>query len=332
MKSWKKRKALCRILICLLAAGTMLVASTVSADTDTKQKAETKQTAESGAKKVEKEVKSETREQAGKKRDTIIKEAVSALEQTKNAIEALKKKDKKAALDALAAVTGKLDIVIARDPKLANAPIDVRVETYDLIGTVDTIKKSVKIARDLLGDGEVQQAREILSGMASEIDFLVTSIPLASYSAGIKDVAKLVDEEKYEEATEALYELLSTLVITKHVIPLPILRAEEMLKKAEELAAVEKRTEEQDKKIDELLADIKVQIEMAEALGYGDKKEYKKFYKQIKEIKKKTDGGIFGKGDTDLLKNSLKKFKEKIFGKKDSDAASNSDKKESDKK
>ncbi len=307
MKKMKKHVPLYRTLICLLAAGAMLFSTTVTAETGAAK------TSTVSKVKVAKEVQSNTRKEAGKKRKTIIKEAVTALTQTRKAIEALDKKDKQAALDALAMVTGKLDIVIAREPDLANAPIDVRVETYDLISSVDTIKKTVKTAKELLDDGKVQQAREILAGMVSEIDFLVTSIPLATYSDGIKSVAGLVDEERYEEAGEALYELLSTLVITKNIIPLPILRAEEMLKKADELASTEKRTEEQNKELETLLTGVSNQIEMAEALGYGDKKEYKGFYRQLKEIKKKTADNRFGRF-MDELKTSLKTFKQKIFG------------------
>jgi len=303
-----ERKKIRQTMICLLAAGAMLFTGTAMAKTGA-NKAQA-----AGTAKVSKEVKSKTREAAGKKRATVIKEAVTALAQTKKAIAALDKKNKQQALDALATVTGKLDIVIAREPDLANAPIDVRVETYDLISSVGTIKKVVKTAEDLLDDGEVQQAREILMGLISEMDIIVTSLPLASYSAGIKAVAKLVDEEKYQEAKESLYDLLSTLVITKNVIPLPILRAETMLKKAEKLAAQEKRTEEQNKQLATLLSNTRTQLEMAEALGYGSKKEYKTFYKELKEIEKKTEGGKFGKGFTDKLKNALTKFKEKISG------------------
>ncbi len=302
-----ERKKIRQTMICLLAAGAMLFTTTAMAQTDTNK------TQAAGTAKVSKEVKSKTREAATKKRATVIKEAVTALTQTKKAIEALDKKDKQKALDALAVVSGKLDIVIAREPDMANAPIDVRIETYDLISSVDTIKKAVKTSKKLLDDGEVQQAREILMGLTSEIDVIVTSLPLASYSNGIKAVAKLVDEEKYQEAKESLYDLLSTLVITKNVIPLPILRAEEMLKKAEKLAAQKNRTEEQNKQLASLFSDTKIQLEMAEALGYGTKKDYKTFYKQLKEIEKKTEGGKFGKGFTEKLKNSLKKFKEKIF-------------------
>lgn len=293
-------------LVCLLAGGALLLCGPVLAAEKNGSAAKPRTT-------VEKEVKASSGKEAGKKRETIVKEAVAALEQTKKAMEAIDKKNRKEALDALALVTGKLEIVLAREPDLANAPIDVRVEHYDLYATVNAIKDAVKRARNLLGDGEVQQARAILSGLASEIDIVVTSLPLASYAEGIKDVARLVGDEKYQEASVALEELLSTLVVTRHIIPLPILRAEELLKKADKLAETENRSAKQNKELETLLDNARDQIRMAEVLGYGDKKEYKTFYRQIKEIKKKTHGGGFGKGFIDDLKKSLHDFKAKIF-------------------
>lgn len=308
-KPMNTHKTTTRTLLCLLTAGCLLFAGVAPASTQKNSSSDGQD-----KNKVEQQVKSCTRQEEGKQRDTIVKEAVTALAEIKHAVSALEKKNKQEALDALAEVTGKLDIIIAREPGLANAPIDVRVETYDLVSTVDAVKKNIKTARNLLDDGEVQKARIMLSGMASEINFVVTSIPLAAYSDGIKAIAKLVDEEQYEKAAADLYDLLSILVISKNVMPLPILRAEELLKKAEELAETKDRTEEQNNSLKTLLDDTRTQLEMAEVLGYGDRKEYKEFYRQIKEIRKKTENSHFGKGFMDSLKNSLTSFKAKIFG------------------
>ncbi|HFQ89055.1 MAG TPA: YfdX family protein [Desulfobulbus sp.] len=304
----KRLTSLHRAMVCLVTALALLLAGPAMA---------TEKAGDTAAGKartpVEKEVRSSSNRQVSKERAAIIKEAVDALAQTRKALDAIEKKKKQQALDALATVTGKLEIVLAREPALANAPIDVRVEQYDLYATVDAINKAVNKARDLLGDGRVQQARMILSGLASEIDIVVTSIPLASYTNGIKAVARLVGNDKYQEASDALYGLLSTLVVTRNIIPLPILRAEELLKKADKLAETKGRSDKQNKELASLLDGARDQIRMAEALGYGDRKEYKDFYRQIKEIRKKTQGGRFGKGFFDKLKKSLHDFREKIF-------------------
>ena len=251
-----------------------------------------------------------------KSRETIIKEAVMALTETKKAIDYLDKKDKQKALDSLAMVVGKLDLILARQPGLALAPVDVHLETYDIYASISEIKKAVKKSKILLDEGNVQAAREILSSLASEIDVVITSLPLATYPQAIKKIAKLVDKGKLQEAKYALYDLLNTLVITRHVIPLPILRAEELLKQAEKLTEKKDRSNKDNKELNTLLSQAKKQLQMAEILGYGDKKDYEEFYLQISKIEKQTKHNKYGKGFFDELKESLTKFKNKIFNKK----------------
>ncbi len=304
----KKYNRCSRAFICLVAATGLLIGNAALATGEAATTDVTK-----GSVKVEKQVKDTTRSNTEKQRESIVKEAVTALEQTQKAIDALAKKNKKEALDALALVTGKLEIVLAREPELASAPIHVQVERFDLYASVEIVRAAVKEASDMLDNGEVQRARRLLAGLTSEIDFVVTALPLQAYADGIKAVAKLVDQEKYEEASLGLYDLLSTLVVTRSIIPLPILRAEELIKQADELASKEGRSEEENTELSALLDNAKSQIEMAEALGYGDKKSYKEFYRQIKEIRKKTRNSGFGTGFMKELKDSLTKFKEKIF-------------------
>ncbi len=308
-----KEKMVSSILVLLLAAGSLFVGSSVLASQNTKNIGE-KMESMDGKDQVSIEVRNRTQQEASQKRDSIIVEAVTALEHTQKAIDALKQKKKLEALDALAIITGKLDIVIAREPDMANAPIAVRVEEFDLYATPEDVKKAVKLAKGLLGDGEVQQARAILGNLVSEVNITVTSLPLKAYADGIKAVAELVDDEKFTLAENALYDLLSTTVISNHTLPLPILRAEELIKKAEVLAETEGRSDDQNRELTALLDNAVVQLDMAEALGYGNKKDYKTFKRHIKEIRDKTKDGKFGKGFMDKLKGALKEAKETIFG------------------
>ncbi len=52
---------------------------------------------------------------------------------------------------------------------------------------------------------------------------------------------------------------------------------------------------------------------MAEALGYGNKKDYKDFYAEINEIEKKTQGGRSGKGFFSKVKEYLSDFRRSMF-------------------
>src|SRR5215217_1049677 len=168
------------------------------------------------------------RSQAGnvmsRQRKTVIVEAASALVQTKDALRALDLKKPNEAVAALERASGKLNIVLARDPNLALAPIDVNITTYDVYTTLDAINKAREQAEDYLDAGEVQNARALLSDLASEIVVSVVNIPLKTYPDAIAAAVPLIDRGKINEAKAKLEAALSTLVTIDHVIPLPLLR------------------------------------------------------------------------------------------------------------
>lgn len=245
-------------------------------------------------------------DKAAQQRKKIIAEAQAALAETEKALEALESKNTDEALKALEVATGKLELILARDPALALAPVNVEVVTYDVLADLDTVKAVIKKAEDYLEDGEIQKARPLVANLASEIVVRTTSIPLATYPDAIKAITPLIDDGKIEEAKTQLQTALNTLVVTTDdVIPLPVLRAKELLNKAETLAENDKRTDKDNETLTGLLKDARTQLKMAELLGYGDKKSFKPMYEQLDEIKEKSAGGKGGKGWFDKIKKQL---------------------------
>jgi len=266
-----------------------------------------------GREAVEKKARKKGAEKADVQRQKILKEAVAALRETQNAIGALDKGDKAAALAALEKVGGKLEIVLARAPDLALAPVDVTTQTLDIYADVKAVRKAVDEAVKLLKKGRVQDARALVSGLASEIIIEVVNIPLATYPDAIKAVVPLIEAGKVKEAKAALVAALNTLVITRHIIPLPILRVEQMLQRAEALAEKKKRTEAEQKELDAILKAARTELEFAEARGYGKEGDFKPFYEQLDRIAEKTKGGKYGKGFFDELKKALAEFRARLF-------------------
>ena len=261
------------------------------------------------SKSVDPAVESELERMAAEKRAALLQDAQSALEETRNALAALDKGDSKSALAALERVTGKLDLVVARDSKMALAPVRVDTTIFDLYTTLDTIKTVVSQAKDDLSGNRVQHARHLVSDLASEADFHVTKIPLATYPAMIRAVAPLIDAGKIEEAKAALYSALNTLVVETYIVPLPKVRAEAMIAAADRLARQKDRNQEDNSKLSALLGATRHEIQLAETLGYGTKDSYRTLYTQMDEIEKKTENGQSGKGIFEKLRNSLKSFK-----------------------
>jgi YfdX protein len=284
---------------------------------------------------VESDVASQGQKELATKRKALVQEAITALSETKKALKALEDSRPKDALTALAEVTGQLEIILSRDPHLAFVPIDVEVTSHDIYADLDAITNAKDRAEEFLENGDVQQARMLLSGLASELVMNTISLPLATYPDAIKAVVPLIDQGKIEEAKEGLQAALQTVVVTNTlVVPLPILRAEALLKQADELAQKMEHPEEKDESMigeadtanqsqnpaahkEQILAELenaRKQLQMAEALGYGIKKDrYQEFEKNIKTLETKVHGKESTTGVFASLKQSLSQFKQFLF-------------------
>lgn len=254
---------------------------------------------------AEKKVEQNTQNQAAEKKQKLLQEATAAIRETEKALQSLKDNKKVDALSALERATGKLELILVRDPKLGLAPSAVSTAFFDLQTDLETAKKLRKQAEDYLEDGQVQQARQILGTFASEKVISVTNIPLATYPAAIKQAARLVDENKLEEAKRVLQTALNTLVIQNTIIPLPVAISEELLKDAETLAKNKNRSADENKKLDSLMSDARTQLEYAQILGYGTKKDFKDLNDQLSKIEDQTKGGKSGNDFFTKIKSSI---------------------------
>ena len=284
-------------------AGLALIAPTFAADYSLPAKP---QAQSSASQSVQSKVDKQTADAAAEKRKKLLADATTALAETHKALKALENKNTDAALKALAEATGKLDVIVTRDPKLAQIPVETEVVTYDLLSNPDIMKKVIKDANGYLNDGEIQRARPLIANLASEIQYRTRHIPLATYPAAIKAIVPLIDSGKIDEAKAGLLNALNTLVVTTdEVMPLPKLRAEHLLKQAQDLAEKKERSKEENDKLADQLQGAREQLQVAELLGYGQKRDFKPMYEQINEIEHKSSGGKSGTGWFDKLKQQL---------------------------
>ncbi len=254
------------------------------------------------------------RAEARKNRARIIADAAAAVVETRTALTALEKNDRDAAMKALERAIGKLEAVLARAPEMALTPVDVQTEILDLYADIAAVRAAKEKVRELLDDGRLQEARRLMSGLASEIVIRVVNVPLASYTAAVKAIVPLVDQGKTAEARKALEDVLRTLVVTEYAVPLPLLRVDEMMARAKVLSEKENRSEAEQKELNGILKAMRTELEFAEALGYGTKEEYAAFYKEIASIEEKVAGGKFGKGYFETLTDELAKLRDRLTG------------------
>jgi len=250
-----------------------------------------------------------TEEKVADQRERILAEANAALAESRKALKALDENKPEDALRLLELAAGKLALVVARDPGLALAPVNVKINSYDVYADIETIKDAVKQAEDYLEDGEVQKARSLVASLASEIVIETVNIPLATYPEAIKDVVPLIDKGKIDDAKRDLQLALNTLVVVKEkVIPLPVVRAEALLKSSEVLAEKQDRSDVENKQLTAHLDEAENQLKIAKLLGYGDKKAFKPIYKQLDKIRKKTKDSKSGEGFFDKIKKQISDF------------------------
>ncbi len=246
------------------------------------------------------------------KRQQINQEAKEVIIGTQNALIALNKNDGKTARDQLQDVLGKLDILLVKHPSLKLLPADVSAQIFDLENNYAEVKKLVEEADDLLDDHQIQQAREILDTLVSEIRVTTVNIPLGTFPVAIKEAIVQIDANKPEEAKIALENVLGMLVNTTDVFVLPVLEAESLVTDASELEHKSDLSKEESRKeILKLTAAATDKLKLAELLGYGSKDDYKALYKTIDEI----DDVIHSEQSAaswQKLKDSIAAFKNKV--------------------
>ena len=114
-----------------------------------------------------------------------------------------------------------------------------------------------------------------------------------------------MDDGKIDEAKQALQAALNTVVITKQVVPLPVLRSEALLKRAEELAEKSDRTDAEREELTDKLAAVRNQLAMAKLLGYGEQGDYESLNVQLDDVQKRTQDGQSGEGLFDKMKAAM---------------------------
>jgi hypothetical protein len=278
-----------------------------------------------GRTQVQKDVDAQTDTAVKDKRTQLIKEAATAIDETHKAIAALEKDDINAAIDSLALATGKLETIVARDPDLALAPVEVNYLTYDVLADIQKIKDIGNRIQDYVDDGELQAARALLRNFASEIVIQTTSLPLATYPDAILEATRLLDEGKKDEAINMLNTALSTQVVTEDVIPLPPLRAEAMIEKAKGIldgtsqakAADEVTQNAENAEVKMTPSDYveaaRQELKLAEVLGYGQESDFEDLHKALDDLDDKISSSQDTSGIFSSITNKFATLRDRLF-------------------
>jgi hypothetical protein len=228
---------------------------------------------------------------------SVDQDALTAIRQTEAAIKAISANNKNEAVNDIEQATGKINILVARNPASALIPVHVEVSVIDA-APADTkaIDVIVQAATDAVKQRNMPAARLLLASLVSELRIRTTFLPLATYPTALQQAAKLLDQGKNQEAGNVLLTALNTLEIDDRAIPLPLILAQ---------AAVEQaNAQRQNKNVAlTLLQTAKNQLDRSKHLGYmSDDAEYKALDNDISSLEK----AVKGPSNTSSLFSHLK--------------------------
>ncbi len=243
----------------------------------------------------------------------LVKEAVEAVMETENALTDLNNKKSKEALLKLDNVSAKLRSLLANDSQLKLVPVSFQEQTFIYEGSLDDVKASTHKANELIEEQRLQEARQLLDRLTSEIRINIMELPLSEYPVAIDKAKSLIAAGKQGDAINTLVEVLDKLVAHVDIYPLPVLAAESDLTEAYELEHKTDLSKPESKENILKLADkAENHLKLAEALGYGDKKDYEVLYEGIQALRDTLHTNKF-KAEWDKVKGTISQLKEKVI-------------------
>jgi hypothetical protein len=236
--------------------------------------------------------------------------------ETQNAIKAIADGQTDQALAAIERATGKIDVLVARNPAAGLIPVAAEVKIINTApDDLEMIQQLAAAVKDAVKQRDFPAARVVLGRLMSEIRVRTYNLPLATYPVAMKDAARLLAAQKSQEASAVLTTALNTLVAIERVTPIPVAVAQTAIEGAQKLSERDKEGAKQ------LLAVAKSELERAKELGYaGDDEEYKSLNDAIASIDKQLNGN-------ESTASAFAKLKERIasFFKRQSDSEKSSE-------
>src|ERR1700733_34293 len=228
----------------------------------------------------------------------LDQDAIAAINETQNAINAISQNKKNDALAAIEAATRKIYILLGRNAKAALIPVASEVEVIDAAPldekAVQALNQSVSEA---VKNKNYPTARLLLYSLESEIRARTYNLPLATYPLALQEAARLLDQGKNDDASKVLGTALNTMVAVDKVTPIPLVLARAAIAAAEEQRQKDKNAAQT------LLATAKDQLHRCQELGYAaNATEYSALNTNIAQLDKE----LKGNGDTTSLFAKLK--------------------------
>jgi hypothetical protein len=234
---------------------------------------------------------------------TLDKDAIAAIEQTVQVIDSIAAGKTADALKGIEEATGKVNVVLARNPKLTLIPVSIEALIIDTAPRdIEDIEKLADAADEAILVDDFPTARALLGALRSEVRVRTYNLPLGIYPTALQEAARLLDKDS-QAASIALLAALNTLVTVDQVTPLPLLVAQEAINQAQTSAQKDKNAAQK------VVETAELELNRAMALGYaGQDPEYPALKEDISNLKKQLKGSEDATSAFSKLKTRLGAF------------------------
>lgn len=243
------------------------------------------------------DIESQRQQEEQQAQQSLDRDAIGAIQQTEQAVKDIAANKKNDALSDIEKATGKINILTARNSASALIPVSAGVVVIDAAPLdLKAIDQLAQLATTAVKNKDFPSARVLLATLVSEIRIRTSYLPLATYPAALSESARLLDQNKNQDAGNILLAALNTLVIVDHVVPLPLILAQAAI------SAADSQRQNKDVALT-LLQTARNELNRSRALGYmSDDPDYRALDKQISDLQ----SAIKGKGELSTMFSQLR--------------------------
>lgn len=208
------------------------------------------------------------------KRRAVVSAAATAVETCGMAYKALDDGDLDAAKGLIETARQQLTQLKSSKPDIAAIPIDAQGKLIHLSTDVRRLKVLQNKIKQLVANNNYQAARPLIDMMSDEMRVRIMLLPITPFKAEIESVSELIRSGYISRAKAHLHDAMDRLLVKDEMVPIPILRAEELVAEASNLNTPTVPSHVPYAETRRMIADARAQLKIAEMMGYGERKDY----------------------------------------------------------
>jgi hypothetical protein len=227
------------------------------------------------------------------KKQSVVIEAASAVQACEIASKSLNEGDLTQARGYIELAKQKLTDLKTSMPGVDVIPIDAKGKLSHLNTDVRRLKALQTKIKQLIASNNFQAARPLIDMMADEMRVRMVLLPISQFMGEVQTISELMGTGYINRAKAHLHDAMNELVVREEMVPVPILRAEELVSEASTLNLNRGLSTASNSDIHEMIAAALEQLKIAEMLGYGASQDFAEMSATARLMSREKNTGRF---------------------------------------